>query len=432
MVIPILFGSFLVLLFLTVPIGIALGLASIITILFANPISFDAFAQAMMGGLNSFPLMAVPLFTFAGDLMGRGGISRRLLNVAGLFFGRMTGGLGVVTIAACLFFAAISGTGSATVAAIGLIMIPSMVHRGYDKTFSGALISASGTVGVIIPPSIPMVIYAIAAGVSVTGIFMAGVVPGLLVGIVLSIYTIVYSRKHGYTGDDKTYTFKEKIAAVVDAIPALLVPVIVLGGIYGGVFTPTEAAAIAVVYGFIVSKYIYKEVAYSDLPKIGFNSILIVSTVLIIIGTSSGFGRILTITQVPVIIAEYILSLTTNKIVILLLINFLLLIVGTFMETNASIIILVPILLPIVQELGVNPIQFGVIMVLNLAIGFITPPLGANLFMACQISNIKFDDIAKAIIPWIIILIVVLMIVTFIPAVSLWFPNMLGISVGGM
>ncbi len=419
MVVPVLFGSFIVLLVLSVPIGISLGVASVLTILVAQPIRLESFAQAMMGGLDSFPLMAVPLFTLAGDIMGRGGISKRLINVAEIFFGRMTGGLGVVAIAACLFFAAISGTGSATVAAIGCILIPSMVRKGYDREFSGALIATSGTVGVIIPPSIPMVVYAIAAGTSVTGMFMAGIVPGLLVGLVLAVYTVIVSRKRGYIGNNIRYSIKDKAKIMLDAFPSLLVPIVVLGGIYGGIFTPTEAAAIAVVYGFIVSKFFYKEMRTRDIPKIAFNSMLICSTVLIIIGTSSGFGRILTITQVPNQIADFILSITTNRVLILILINVLLLVVGTFMETNASIIILVPILLPVVTKLGVDPIHFGIIMVLNLAIGFVTPPLGANLFMSCQVSGIKFDDIARAIIPWIIVMIFVLILVTFIPAISL-------------
>lgn len=429
MTVALLFGSFIFFLVLSVPIAIALGLASIVTIYGVQPISVEAFTQTMIQGLNSFPLMAVPLFTFAGDIMGRGGISKRLLNVAGVFFGRWTGGLGVVSIVTCLFFAAISGTGSATVAAIGVIMIPAMLAKNYDKTFAGALVATAGTVGTLIPPSICMVIYAVAAGVSVTGMFTAGIGPGLLVGLALIVYTFYYSKKNGYKGDERKYTFKEIVEIFKDAIPALMVPVIILGGIYGGVFTPTEAAAIACVYGIIVSVFVYKEVKISELPFIGFNACLLCAAVLVIIGISSGFGRILTITQVPISIANFILSITSNKILILLLINVLLLIVGTFMETNAAIIILVPILLPVVTALGVNPVQFGLIMVLNLAIGFVTPPLGANLFMACQISDIKFDDLAKAILPWILVMIVVLLLVTFIPAISLTLPKLLGIPV---
>lgn len=424
-----LFGSLIALLLFSVPIGISLGLASVLTIFVVEPISLESFAQTMIQGLNSFPLMAVPLFTFAGDIMGRGGISKRLLDVAGLLFGRFKGGLGIVSIAACLFFAAISGTGSATVAAIGLIMIPNMVRKGYDKTFSGAMISTAGTVGVIIPPSICMVIYAVAAGVSVTGMFMAGIGPGILIGVALSIYTIIYSYMHGYEGEQQDYSLKNVTRILVDAIPSLLVPVIVLGGIYGGVFTPTEAAAVAAVYGIIVSVFVYKEVKIAELPAIGFNSALLCAAVLVIIGVSAGFGRILTITNVPVTIANAILAITQNEILILFFINILLLIVGTFMETNASIIILVPILLPVVTALGVNPIHFGIIMVLNLAIGFVTPPLGANLFMASQIGNIKFDDLARAILPWVLVMIMVLMLVTYMPDISLQIPKMMGIPV---
>jgi len=284
-------------------------------------------------------------------------------------------------------------------------------------------------VGVIIPPSVPMIVYAVAAGVSVSGMFMAGVLPGILVGVALSLYVYVQAKKNNYEGDPRTYTLKEAIKMIINAIPGFLVPVIILGGIYGGVFTPTEAAAVACVYGIFVSVFIYKEVKIQDLPYLAYNACLLAATVLVIIGVSAGFGRILTITQVPNTIADFILSITTNKIVILLLINALLLFVGTFMETNASIIILVPILLPVVTQLGVNPIQFGIIMILNLAIGFITPPLGANLFMACQISDIKFDSIAQKIIPFIVVMIFVLMLITFIPAISLWFPQFLNIRV---
>ncbi len=429
MTILLLFGSFVLFLCLSVPIAISIGLASTVTILSASPISMEAFTQAMIQSLNSFPLMAVPLFTFAGDIMGRGGISRRLLNVSSVFLGRMTGGLGVISIVTCLFFAAISGTGSATVAAIGLIMIPAMVAKNYNKPFATSLVATAGTVGVLIPPSIPMIIYAVAAGVSVTGMFAAGVGPGLLVGLALIIYVLYYAKKHDYKGDEHKYTLKEAVFIIVNAIPALLIPIVILGGIYGGVFTPTEAAAIACIYGIIVSVFVYKEVKISELPFIAYRACLLCAPVIIIIGISSGFGLILTITEVPTIIANFILSIASNKIVILILINILLLVVGTFMETNAAIIILTPILLPIVIALGVNPIHFGLIMILNLAIGFITPPLGANLFMAAQISNTKFDHLIRAIVPWIVVMVIVLLLVTFIPAISLYLPKLLKIPI---
>ncbi|WP_099354757.1 TRAP transporter large permease [Fredinandcohnia onubensis] len=420
-----LFGSFILLLIISVPIAISLGLASVITILVLNPISLESFTQTTIQGLNSFPLMAVPLFAFAGDIMARGGISKRLLDLVSVFFDRFTGGLGVVAIVTSLFFAAISGTGSATVAAIGTIMIPAMVAKNYNKPFAGALVATAGTVGTLIPPSITMIIYAVAAGVSVTGMFSAGIGPGILVGIALSIYTIYYARKHKYTGERKEYSFKSFLLLFFNAIPALLLPVIILGGIYGGVFTPTEAAAVGCVYGIIISVFVYKEVKISELPFIGYNACLLSAGVLIIIGVSTGFGHILTITQVPTTIANFILSITSNVILVLLLINLLLLVVGTFMETNAAIIILVPVLLPVVIELGVDPIHFGLIMILNLAIGFITPPLGANLFMASQVSRIKFDLLARAIGPWVVVMVIVLLLVTFIPEISMTIPNWL-------
>lgn len=424
-----LFGSFILLLLLSVPIAVALGLSVVITIFVQHPISLETFTQTMIQGLNSFPLMAVPLFTFAGDIMGRGGISKRLLNLTSVFFGRFTGGLGIVAIVASLFFAAISGTGSATVAAIGTMMIPAMVAKNYDKAFAGALVATAGTIGTLIPPSITMIIYAVAAGVSVTGMFSAGIGPGLLVGIALIIFTLYVSNRNGYKGDPIKYSFKDIVKIFVEAIPALLIPVIILGGIYGGIFTPTEAAAVACVYGVIVSVFIYREIRIKELPFIAFNATMLCAAVLIIIGMSAGFGRILTITQVPTTIANFILDLTTNEILILIAINILLLIVGTFMETNAAIIILVPVLLPVVTALGVNPTHFGLIMILNLAIGFITPPVGANLFMASQVSGIKFDLLARAIVPWIVVMIIILLLVTFIPDITLMIPKLLNVPV---
>ena len=414
-------------LLLSVPIGISLGLASLTAIQGSDCISMTTFVQSMIQGLNSFPLMAVPLFTFAGEVMGKGGISRRLIDLARVFTGRFTGGLGIVTIVTSLFFAAIAGTGSAAVAAIGLIMIPAMVKNGYDKGYSSALVATAGTGGGIIPPSVCMVVYAVAAGASISGLFMAGIMPGLLIGVGLIIYSVFYSKKHGYKGDDKRYTLAEAGAIVVKAIPGLLIPVIILGGIYGGIFTPTEAAAVAGVYGVLIGLFVYKEIKPGDLVYIVYRSVLMCAPVLIIIGISTGFGRILTIAQVPVAIADAILGLTSSKVLVLLLINVLLLIVGTFMETNAAIIILTPILLPIVTRLGVDAVHFGIIVVMNLSIGFITPPLGANLFMACQVGEISFDKLTRKIWPWIVVMIILLMLVTYIPQISLALPKAMGV-----
>lgn len=422
-----LFVTFILLLACSFPIAVSQSFASMFLIFGDAPLSLESFTKAIMSGFSSFTLVAIPLFTFAGDIMGKGGISKRLINVAKLSLGNRTGGLGIVSIVACMIFAAISGTGSATVAAIGLIMIPEMLEAGYDRAYSASLVATAGTIGTIIPPSICMVVYAIAAGCSVTAMFTAGFPVGILVGAVLCIYCALSCRKRGYKPVYVKYTAKDWVKTILEAIPSFLVPVIILGGIYGGIFTPTEAAAAGCVLGVIISVFVYKEVKLSDIPYMAFRSVIISAPVMFIIGVSTGFGRVLAITQMPSMIAEGILGITSNSVLLLILINLLLLLVGTFMETNAAIIILTPILLPIVTALGINPIHFGMIMILNLAIGFITPPLGANLFMASEISRVKFETLAKTIWPWIGAMIVVLIIITYIPQISLFLPQMMGL-----
>ncbi|OUP55690.1 TRAP transporter large permease [Butyricicoccus pullicaecorum] len=422
-----LFVTFILLLACSFPIAVSQSFASMFLIFGDAPLSLESFTKAIMSGFSSFTLVAIPLFTFAGDIMGKGGISKRLINVAKLSLGNRTGGLGIVSIVACMIFAAISGTGSATVAAIGLIMIPEMLEAGYDRAYSASLVATAGTIGTIIPPSICMVVYAIAAGCSVTAMFTAGFPVGILVGAVLCIYCALSCRKRGYKPVYVKYTAKDWVKTIVEAIPSFLVPVIILGGIYGGIFTPTEAAAAGCVLGVIISVFVYKEVKLADIPYMAFRSVIISAPVMFIIGVSTGFGRVLAITQMPSMIAEGILGITSNSVLLLILINLLLLLVGTFMETNAAIIILTPILLPIVTALGINPIHFGMIMILNLAIGFITPPLGANLFMASEISRVKFETLAKTIWPWIGAMIVVLIIITYIPQISLFLPQMMGL-----
>lgn len=419
MIPAILFGSFFLMLVVGVPIGIALGVASMLVILFLPFLNLEFLVQGLISGLNSFPLLAVVLFTLTGNLMSQGGISKRLLHLAEVFLGRYTGGLGIVTIVACMFFASVSGTGSATVAAIGLTMIPSMVARGYDRGFAASVVASSGGIGVIIPPSVVMIVYAITAEVSVTDMFIAGILPGIVVGLVLIVYCVLQARHRGYTGDGKHYTAAERWQALVDAGWALLIPVIILGGIYTGIFTPTESAAIGVIYGAFFGIVVYKEITFEKLFRIIIESSLLAGTVLVIIGTSVAFGRILTLERVPTEIAELILSLTDNAVLILLAINLLLLIVGTFMETLAAIVILTPILLPITTSLGISPIHFGIIMIVNLAIGFITPPLGANLFMAAQVGNVRIEELSKSIVGWVAAMLVALLVITFIPAISL-------------
>ena len=423
----ILFISFVVCLILRVPIGISLGLSSLVTIFATHVVQPTYLAQTLVTGCDSFPLMAVPFFILAGELMATGGISRRLLNIADAFLGRKYGGLAQVTIVACMFFAAISGSGPATVAAIGGLTIPTMLKQGYDTGYSGAISAAAGSIGVIIPPSIPMVSYSIATGASVGALFIAGVVPGILIGLSLMLYTTIYCKKRGYINrESEPFSWKRVGKVFADGIWALLVPVIILGGIYGGIFTPTEAAAVAVAYGFIVGIFIYRDLKLKDLYRIFSGAALTTATIMIILGAANTFGRILTLQRIPTKIADFFNAITSSPIVFLMLVNILLLIVGCFMETNAAIIILAPIFFPIAEAYGINIIHFGIIMVVNLAIGFITPPLGVNLFVAVNVAETKLGIICRAIVPIICVMVVDLLILTYIAPVSLWLPRALG------
>ena len=416
----ILFGSFALLLFLSVPIGISIGLATLITIIFSDTLPIEFLVKELVTSVDSFPLMAVPFFILAGEIMGKGGISERLFNVANAIVGNKTGGFAIATIITCMFFAAISGSGPATVAAIGGIMIPAMVRNGYDLKFATAVVASAGSIGVIIPPSIPMVIYGVVGNASIGDLFIAGIVPGILVGLSMIIWAYIYSKKKGYKGLDEPTSFKRVMVASWDAKWALLIPIIILGGIYGGYFTPTEAAVIAVVYGLFASTVLYRELRIKDLPKVMVDSALTTATVLIIVGTATAFGRFLTIEQVPTKVAQALLKISNNPIVIILLITGLLLVVGMFMDTLAAIIILTPILLPIAVQIGYDPIHFGIIMVVNLAIGFITSPLGVNLFVASGISGLSLEALSRAVIPFIFAMLFTLLLITFVPQLSLF------------
>ncbi|MCI8572905.1 MAG: TRAP transporter large permease [Oscillibacter sp.] len=426
MAVAILFGSFILLLILRVPIGISLGMSSLLAIFTSGVVQPTYLAQGLVTGTDSFPLMAVPFFMLAGELMATGGISRRLLNIADAFLGRKYGGLALVTIVACMFFAAISGSGPATVAAIGGLTIPSMLKQGYDRPYCSAITAAAGSIGVIIPPSIPMVMYSVATGASVGAMFLGGMIPGILIGVSLCIYTTFYCKKRNYINKEaKPFSWGNVFHALKDGIWALLVPVIILGGIYGGIFTPTEAAAVAVAYGLIVGLFVYRDLKFKDLYNIFSNAALTTATVLIILGTATTFGRILTLQRIPTMIADAFTSISDSKYVLLVLINLLLLVVGCFMETNAAIIILAPIFLPIVEAAGVDPVHFGIIMVVNLAIGFVTPPLGVNLFVACNTAGAKLEEIVKGIIPILGVMIIDLLLITYIPQLTMLLPNLL-------
>lgn len=422
----ILFSSLLLLFMLNVPIAIAIGLASLSAIVFSGAAPLVVIVQKMVTATDSFPLMAVPFFILAGSLMEFGGISRRLVDFANSIVGRYSGGLAFVVIVASMFFGAISGAAVATVAAIGGILIPSMVRKGYDSPFATAVSSTAGTLGVMIPPSIPMIIYGVLTGVSIGALFMGGILPGILVGSSLMFVAWKISKRRGYKGDAKpslSYiwkTFKE-------AILALLMPVIILGGIYGGVFTPTEAAVVAVVYGFIIGFFVYRELKFRDLKDILVNTVVGTAMIMFIIATSSVFSWLLTSERVPQAVAHGILSFSKNPIVILTLINLLLLFVGTFMETVAAIIILVPVLMPVINMIGVDPLHFGIIIVVNLAIGMVTPPLGVCLFIGCSIGGISLEQITKAVWPFILIMIADILLLTYMPLISTVLPKLVGL-----
>lgn len=422
----VLIGVFVLMLILNVPVGISLGIASLVTVL-ANPsigASDTYIVQNLVTAIDSFPLMAVPFFVLAGELMSGGGISKRLLNTFNCFFGRITGGLAIVAVVACMFFAAISGSGPATVAAIGGMVLPTMIEKGYDRKFILGLLAAAGCIGVIIPPSIPMVIYGVSTNASITDLFLAGFIPGIVIGLALIAVAYFISKKHGWRDQDLHMTGKEKLKIIWEAKWALIAPVIVLGGIYGGIFTPTEAAAVSCIYSFVVGMFVYREASLRDIGSIIKNSCLTTGTILIVTGSAAAFSKVLSIGQIPQQIASLMTSFTDSKIVLLILINIMLLIVGCFMETLCSIMILAPLFLPIVDAFGIDPIQFGIIMVVNLAIGFITPPLGVNLFVAVRIGNSTLEDVVKGIIPFLLVMVLVLLLITYIPQISMFLPNL--------
>lgn len=416
---PALFGYFIALCVLGVPIAIGLGLSTLATIICADTLPLEYLSQVAFTSLDNFPIMAIPFFIAAGEYMGEGGLSSRLLKLADSMLGGMYGGMAMTTVVTCMFFGAISGSGPATVAAIGSLTIPAMLERGYNKAFSCAIVAAAGALGVMIPPSNPFVVYGIAAQVSIGDLFISGIIPGILCGLVLMAYSYFHSKKMGWKGDAEERSGKKLALAAWDAKWALMVPVIVLGGIYGGFMTPTEAAAVAAFYGIIVGVFIYREIDVKKLCKCSVSAAETSATIILLMAMATIFGNIMTIEDVPGTIARAILDFTNSKFFILLIINILLLIVGVFMEALAAIVILSPILLPVVTGVGVSPLHFGVIMVVNLAIGFLTPPVGVNLFVASGVSGENIIRIAKAALPMIGLMILVLLVITYFPQVPL-------------
>lgn len=421
----VLFGLLFLFIAVGIPIAIALGMSSMVVIFMYGTTTLLFQARSIVTAINSYPLLAVPLFILAGDLMYTGGLSKRIIAFVDSLVGSMKASLAHANILASTFFAAISGSAPATVAAIGTNMIPEMEKRGYSREYSAAVTAAAGMIGVMIPPSIPFIVYGISAEQSVSILFIAGVVPGLLFAVGYMITAYILYNKNGFDATTDKFELSKVIRTFKDAFWALLAPVIILGGIYGGIFSPTEAASIAVFYALIVGLFIYKDMNIKDVFETFMKSSLTSGTVLILVAFASTFGRLLTLQQVPAKLANFLVNISDSPIVILLIINIFLLFVGMFMETIASIIILTPILLPVVSKIGVDPILFGVILTVNLAIGFCTPPLGVNLFVASGVSGLSIEKIAKSILPYFIVMIILLLLISYVPAVSLTLPRLI-------
>ena len=414
-------------LFATVPIALSLGISTlgVFATQFPSMPMANNLAQAMITSADSFPLMAIPFFMLVGTLMEKTGIARRLVDIASILTGDTPGGLGMAAIVASMFFAAISGSGPATAAAIGGIMLPAMIEQRYSRSYSVGIVSGASIIGPIIPPSIPMIMYGVTVGVSVTKMFTAGFIPGFMLGGGLCLYNYFVSKKRGYRGNTVTMTRKEKINTFKGAIPAILMPVIVLGGIYGGIFTPTECSVVGVVYTLLVGKFVYHELTLKKLKESLVEAAITSATIMIIFGPATTFGRLLTIGKIPTMVTDAMLSFSTNKYVIMLIINVLLLIIGMFIDTNSSIVLFAPLFVPILTSLGYDIYYVGVIMVVNLCIGMLTPPLGVNLFVAMRIGNISLEEALKEAMPVIGVEILILAVMILCPWLITFLPNLL-------
>ncbi len=421
-----LFLIFVIGLVIAIPVSISLGIASVLPSILDPSFTVGAkyLIRSMFGGLDSFPLLAVPMFVLSGIIMAKGGISRKLFDVFAYFLGNLTAGMPCAVIVTCLFYGAISGSAPATVAAVGSMTIPILTSLGYDLTFTTAIVAVAGGLGVIIPPSIPFIMYGMASGASVSSLFLAGIIPGLLIGALLMFYAIYYCKRNGEDKEKihaqvKQLHDKGLLNVLKESFFAILSPVIILGCIYSGIASPTEAAVISVFYALFISLVVYKSIKIRDIWGILQESIKTFTPILFILAASTAFSRVLTLMQVPQTVSEFISSNFHSPVVILLIINLFLLFVGMVMDTTPAILILTPILLPIVTEIGVNPVHFGVIMVVNLAIGFVTPPIGVNLFVASSLTDVPVMAIAKKAVPMIAYFLVALLLITFIPALSL-------------
>lgn len=441
-IVLILFGVFLLLLFMGAPVTVSLGVAALSTFLYLDqdPIKL---VQIAFNSVGSFPLMALPAFILAGSLMEAAGISRRLVKLAETFAGPVTGGISAATVLACMFFGAISGSGPATTAAVGMMMIPAMARRGYDKGYASAVTASSGGLGIVIPPSIPMVIFGISAlgmtvppeaielhgefdSVSITKLFIAGFLPGAVISFCLLILNYIRCKRRGYKGVEGGWSTSEISQAFKTGFWSIMAPLVILGGIYSGFFTPTESAIVAIFYTLVIGLFIHKELKWKDIARSLETTTWLSGRVLLILFTATAFGRLLVENQIPSLAANWMLGLTDNLYILWLLIIGFLLIVGMFMETLAAILILTPVLLPVAYSLGIDPTHFGIVMVCTLSIGFSTPPLGENLFVASGISKVSLEDVTSQALPFAFMSALAVILIAYVPSISLFLPKLFG------
>ncbi len=423
-VISVLFVTLVLALIIGIPVGFAIGISSTLYLVLQGFPPVGIISQRMVEGVNSFPLMALPLFILSGEIMAYGS-TPRLMRLANMILGRVPGGLGATAAAGCGFFGAISGSGVATTAAIGGMMGPEMVRKGYGAGFTASLLAGAGALGIVIPPSLSMVVYGTTASVSIGNLFLAGIIPGLLAVASLIFLTMYIGSKRGYKSETKTFSGEQRLKIVLDAALPLVMPAIILGGVLSGIVTPTESAVIAVVYAFILATLVYKELSMKSFIKICINSAISSSVIMFIMSTATPFGWIMATQNIPQVFARTLLSISNNPTTLYLLITLLLLFLGTFMETNSTIILMTPIFLPIVANLGMDPIHFGIAMILNLAVGGATPPLAVCLFTSTRILGIRIEDTFPDIFYIVGTLILVLILVVLIPQLSMWLPTVI-------
>lgn len=420
----ILFGVFFLALILGVPIVFSLSLAALALLWQMDMFVPELVVQRMFDGVDSFPMMAIPFFMLAGALMDTGGISIRLVRFSNVLVGWISGGLAHVAVMASIFFAGISGSAVADTTAIGSTLIPIMNRRKFDPDFSASVVAAAGVIGPIIPPSIPMVLYGVIAGQSIGQLFLAGIVPGLMMGIGLMVMIFFFAKRRGYPCEKVDLSFSTLMRTTIEASGALVMPVIIVGGILGGVFTATEAAVVAVVYAFVIGKFVYRELTWKGMPEIIFRAGLSTGMILIIVGVANLIGFILAAEQIPLALSQWFQATFSSQAVVLLIINIALLIVGCFIDGGSAMIIFAPVLLPVIKQFGIDPVFFGVLMTVNLMIGTITPPVGLSLYIAGGIAKISLEKISRAIAPFLLLEVAVLLLITYIPDIVLFLPRL--------